>query len=270
MVEATRVNPREEPYAVWRTDKEPTPGYTRELVSTEVDTKYYDDLASQPVQRPGLQTFLQTFELNVAESPNAPFLGRRIKLPDGTMTPDYVWKTVSEVNKEVKDLAKGLMEGEFCPEVDGEVEGQKLRFCGVMAKNRMEWTQTLLACMHYKIIIVGFFTAMGVDQIEFILNQTEMSTLVVEPDFVAKIVGMKKDGQAAHIKNLVIMDDKAPENAEECAEVGLKITLFPAVQEAGGKAKDAPEFTYPGPHDPYMFCYTSGTTGDSKGVKLTH
>ena len=49
--------------------------------------------------------------MNVAEKPNAPFLGERVKLPDGTMSADYIWKTNAEVDKDVKDLAKGLMEG---------------------------------------------------------------------------------------------------------------------------------------------------------------
>ena len=53
------------------------------------------------------------------------------------------------------------MIGDFCPEVDGEEDGPAMKFCGVWAKNREEWTTTLLACMHYKITVVGFFDAMG-------------------------------------------------------------------------------------------------------------
>lgn len=33
---------------------------------------------------------------------------------------------------------------------------------------------------------------------------------------------------------------------------------------------DPPKFDYPSKNDYYMFAYTSGTTGDSKGVKVTH
>ena len=110
------------------------------------------------------------------------------------MSPYFVWKTNAQVDAEAKNLARGLMAGQYCPEVDGEEDGQKLRFCGIWAKNRMEWTTTLIACMHYKIIAVGFYEAMGADQVEFILNQTEMSTIVCAPEFIAKVVQMKKDG----------------------------------------------------------------------------
>lgn len=39
---------------------------------------------------------------------------------------------------------------------------------------------------------------------------------------------------------------------------------------AAGKSGKAPAFNFPGKDDVYIFSYTSGTTGDSKGVKLTH
>lgn len=39
--------------------------------------------------------------------------------------------------------------------------------------------------------------------------------------------------------------------------------------ESGDKGK-APAFDEPSKEDIYMFSYTSGTTGDSKGVKLSH
>ncbi len=80
------------------------------------------------------------------------------------------------------------------------------RFLGIWAKNREEWTISLLAAMHYRITAVGFFDAMSSEQVEFIFNQTEMTTVVCTADYAKKIVDMKANGQAAHIKNLVIMD----------------------------------------------------------------
>ena len=40
--------------------------------------------------------------------------------------------------------------------------------------------------------------------------------------------------------------------------------------EAGANNSAAPAFIEPTKDSVYIFSYTSGTTGDSKGVKLTH
>jgi len=61
------------------------------------------------------------------------------------------------VNNKAKGLAKGMMLKNLCPEIEGE--GKMWRFIGVWAKNRWEWTNTLLAGMHYKITTVGFYDA---------------------------------------------------------------------------------------------------------------
>uniref|UniRef100_UPI0035C6CB46 AMP-binding protein n=1 Tax=Serratia quinivorans TaxID=137545 RepID=UPI0035C6CB46 len=67
----------------------------------------------------------------------------------------------------------------LCPQIEGE---EKMwRFIGIWMKNRWEWTATLLASMHYKITTVGFYDAMSSEQVDFILNQTEMTTVVVTP-----------------------------------------------------------------------------------------
>ena len=84
----------------------------------------------------------------------------------------YEWKTFAEVGACAENLAKGLMTLNLCPEIEGE--DKMWRFCGIWAKNRWEWTTTVLACMHYKITTVGFYDAMSLEQVEFILNQTEM------------------------------------------------------------------------------------------------
>ena len=77
----------------------------------------------------------------------------------------------------------------LCPDIEGE--GKNWKFLGVWMKNRAEWTLSLLGCMYNSITTVGFFDAMSVEQVDFILNQTEMTTLVVTPDYAKKIIAMK-------------------------------------------------------------------------------
>jgi len=50
--------------------------------------------------------------------------------------------------------------------------------------------------MHYKITTVGFYDAMGTSAVEFILNQTEMTTIICSGFYVGKLVQMKSDGMA--------------------------------------------------------------------------
>ena len=66
-------------YASFRTDKEPSPGYSAELISTGIEPKYYDDIYNVPLplQSPETDTFLKLFKRNVSERANEPFLGTR-------------------------------------------------------------------------------------------------------------------------------------------------------------------------------------------------
>ena len=50
--------------------------------------------------------------------------------------------------------------------------------------------------MHFKITAVGFYDAMSAEQVDFILLQTEMKTLVVTVDYAKKVVELKKSGKA--------------------------------------------------------------------------
>lgn len=132
------------------------------------------------------------YEMNLSDDPFVEFMGTRETMPDGSMG-DYKWMARAAVDLKVKGLARGLMQGDFCPEVDGEEDGPKMRFVGIWAKNRWEWAATLIACMYYNIKVVGFFDAMGADALDFILNQTELSTIVCTSAYVKRIVQMKKD-----------------------------------------------------------------------------
>jgi long-chain acyl-CoA synthetase len=109
------------------------------------------------------------------------FLGQRYPTKDldtkgkPIMGP-YVWKTYNEVNTIAQRLAKGMVNFGLCPETEGD--GRMWRFMGVWSKNRWEWATTLIACMHFNITTVGFFEAMGQTQVDFIFNQTEMTSIL--------------------------------------------------------------------------------------------
>ena len=104
----------------------------------------------------------------------------------------------------------------LCPDIEGE--GKQWKFLGVWMKNRAEWTLSLLACMYQSITTVGFFDAMSVEQVDFILNQTEMTSLVVTRDYAEKIIAMKKQGLAQYIQNLVLICDTTPEIYENAKQ----------------------------------------------------
>ena len=77
------------------------------------------------------------------------------------------------------------------------------------------------------------------------------------------------------VKNLVVYEDAAgltDEMKSLCAEVDLTIYHLNDLIAKGAEEKKAGniQIQEPDKEDIFMFSYTSGTTGDPKGVKLSH
>lgn len=140
---------------------------------------------------------------------------------------------------------------------------------GIWAKNRWEWVTTHIANMYDTVTTIGFFDAMGVQAVDYIFNQTEMTTVFCSANYVKTILSMKQQGKAVHIKNLVNFDanELSTGDFDLANEVGIQIHDFASII-----SNDQQEVTLnlPTKDDFPIFSYTSGTTGDSKGVKLTH
>lgn len=107
---------------------------------------------------------------------------------------EYVWKSYEEVDKIITKLARGLQTLDLCPSI--EAEDTQWRFIGIWSKNRYEWTSTLLAATHYNIATVGFYEAQGKAAIDYILNQTQLTTVVCAGPQTAKLVDIVSEGLA--------------------------------------------------------------------------
>ena len=57
--------------------------------------------------------------------------------------------------------------------------------------------------MYFNRTTIGFFDSMGVSAVDFILEQTELSCIFCTPEYIAKLIAMKKDGLAKSITSLV-------------------------------------------------------------------
>lgn len=68
--------------------------------------------------------------------------------------------------------------------------GTSAAFGRVIGKSGLQ----LCAGMHYNITNVGFYDAMSVNAVDYIMNQTELTTIFCEGGLVKKIVGMKNKG----------------------------------------------------------------------------
>ena len=82
---------------------------------------------------------------------------------------------------------------------------------------------------------------------------------------------LKNLGKAESLKFLISMDTYDFSIEEDGKEAGIKIMHINEVVEHGRKhGKIDLEQFRPKPDDIYMFCYTSGTTGDPKAAMLSH
>lgn len=80
---------------------------------------------------------------------------------------------------------------------------------------------------------------------------------------------MKADGMATMLRNLIVIDPYGEELVQAAAQANMALHFWRDVSQSGENGSNHP-FDFPQKDDIYIFSYTSGTTGDSKGAKLSH
>jgi hypothetical protein len=154
------------PYGKFRDDKPAKPGYSKELVSVNMNPACYEDISKiVPTEHRDCDTLLKHFERHAKDRPTAPFLGQRPETNKSAKGNDrfgpYEWKTFGEIKTISENVAKTVIQKDLAPEVEGENPGEMKRFIGIWAKNRWEWMTTMIVGMKINAAIVGFYDAMN-------------------------------------------------------------------------------------------------------------
>lgn len=170
----------------------------------------------------------------------------------------YTWITYNQVLEKAADLGSGLIHLGY----DSSPE----TFVGIYAANKVEWILTDVACQTYSMVSVPLYDSLGSDACTYILNHAEIAVIVCDANKINIV--LEKADKCPKLKHIIKIGDIEAEEKTKFEGHGITIMSFTEVEELG--RKNPQEKKPPKPDDVYTICFTSGTTGQPKGVMLTN
>ncbi|KAL4504061.1 hypothetical protein ABPG72_022691 [Tetrahymena utriculariae] len=142
-----------------------------------------------------------------------------------------------------------------------------IKMVGIYCKNRPEWTVSDMANALYGYTMVPIYDTLGPDSVSFVLGHSLITTCICSAQ---SIETLSKTKQLFDLKNIISIEDNySQESKELLTKRGIRIISFNDIIALGINndvplPKNIPTDTI------FTFSYTSGTTGNPKGVMLTH
>jgi long-chain acyl-CoA synthetase len=174
---------------------------------------------------------------------NVNFLGSRAG-PQGK----YQWQTYGQIAERVNHTIAGLLSL-------GAVKGDRVALWSI---NRPEWLIIDIVCCVFGFISVPLYDTLGPSACEYVLNHSEAKFLFVESNKYKEALLLK--GKCKSVQHVISMEKDIPDS--------LSLKSLEAKGVAALK-KGLSIQSKIHPSDILSICYTSGTTGDPKGVVIS-
>ncbi|EEF43331.1 acyl CoA synthetase, putative [Ricinus communis] len=187
------------------------------------------------------------------KNPNNRMLGRRL-VTDSKVAGPYVWLTYKEVYETAIRIGSAMRSRGLNP-------GDR---CGIYGSNCPEWITAMEACKSHAITFVPLYDTLGPNAVEFIVNHAEVSLAFVQESKLSSILACLPKCSSYLKSNFGSVSAMQKKEAEE---LGASCFSWEEFCQLGSLDCELPA-KHKG--DICTIMYTSGTTGEPKGVLLTN
>lgn len=218
----------------------------------------YRNLLSEkeyPPVDPGLYTCWEVFRSSVEKNAQNRMLGWR-EFVNGKWGP-YLWKTYKEAYEDTLNAGSALRAHGFEP-------GARV---GIYGTNCPQWIVAMEACNAHSLVCVPLYDTLGPGAVNYILEHAEIEVVFVQDKKVKELFSSDCT-YAQSLKVIVCFSSFSKDQVDKAASMDIKAYSWNDFLKKG-KEKPA-EISPPKPSDICTIMYTSGTSGNPKGVILTH
>lgn len=177
---------------------------------------------------------------------------------------DYRWMNYDDADQMSESVGRGLR-------LLGLAPGQPV--C-IFADTRAEWLVTAQACFRNSLPVVTLYTNLGESAVEHGINETEVQTVITSHEILPKFKTILK--ATPNIKQIIYFDNPIKRTDTSGFREDVRILNFWDVVTMGKKCANNNEVGVdvsevpPTPDTECIIMYTSGSTGNPKGVVVTH